>query len=183
MQKRGLELSINFIVVLVLAIVTLVMGIIIFNIIFRSGTELEREVSQRTKDQINRLLMTGDQKIAMPDFFKEIEAGDQHAFGLGIRNYRSTSQQFTIYVEFDMAVDKQNTDRTAEAVANHEIEKWYFEETGPYAITQNELEVISVPIRVGNKAKNSWIYVFNVVVADQDNMQYGSLQKIYIKVR
>jgi len=183
MRKRGLELSINFIIILVLAIVTLVMGIIIFNIIFRAGTELEKEVSQRTKDQINRLLMTGDQAIVLPDFFKEMGIGDQHAFGLGIRNYRSAAEEFTINIQFNIAVDKKNIDMTRETVATAEVDKWYFEKIGPITINPNGLEVVSIPIRVGNKAKSDWIYVFNVLVTDKQGMQYGDLQKIYVKIR
>jgi len=181
MDKRGLELSINFIIILILAIITLAMGILIFNMIFRSGTELEKEVSQQTKDQINNLLMEGDKKVLIPSFFKELESGDQHAFGLGIRNY-GNRQEFTILIEFDLAVDRENNDKTSEAVASHEVDKWHFEQIGPIVIDSNDLEVVSVPIRPGNRAKNGWIYVFNVEVLDGSDLLHGNIQKIYVKI-
>jgi hypothetical protein len=181
MKKKGLELSINFIIVLVLAVVTLFMGIIIFNLVFRAGIELEQEVSQSTKDQINRLLMAGDENVIMPEFFREMSVGEQKAFGLGIRNYGGT-EKFTINIIFDLAVDSNNIDRTSQVIAGGGVGEWYFEKIDA-TVAANELEVISVPIRVRSNAKNDWVYVFNVEVRDSSNELYGSLQKIYVRVR
>jgi hypothetical protein len=181
MEKKGLELSINFIIVLVLAIVTLIMGIVIFNIVFRTSVELEKEISQETEDQINKLLMQGDESVILPYFFKHMERGDQHAFGLGIRNYRGTGD-FTVNIDFALAVDKENVDKTIEAVGSVDIAKWHFDKID-ITIGADALEVVSIPIRVGNKAKSGWVYVFNVNVTDSANNQYGELQKIYVQVR
>jgi hypothetical protein len=182
MRKKGLELSINFIIVLILAIVTIAMGIVIFNVIFRSGTELEKEVSQSTKDQINRLLMSGDEPAILPEFFKSAKIGEQVAFGLGIRNFMSAQQSFTVHVEFDLAVDKDNADKTQQVIASGGVADWYFQAIGPVAIPPNGVEVVSVPIRVRSNAKSGYIYVFNVRVSDSNNQAHGNLQKIYVKI-
>jgi hypothetical protein len=182
MRKRGIEISINFIVIMILAIVTLAMGLIIFNMIFKSGTELEKEVSQSTKDQINRLMMTGDQAVAMPEFIKDMSIGEQYAFGLGIKNSRAAAQQFTVNVMFNFAVDSKDADKTQEAVASADIASWYFEKIGPITVNPNSLQVISIPIRPGSKAKDDWVYVFNVEVKDSNGQRYGDLQKIYARI-
>ncbi|MBW3011828.1 hypothetical protein KY311_01455 [Candidatus Woesearchaeota archaeon] len=178
MNKRGLEFSVNFIIILVLAIVTLFMGIVIFRIMFTGGTELEQQVSERTRDEINRLLMRGEDFVILPDFYQEMSIGDVHVFGLGIRN-TGPDQSFTVYIEpKQWAVDTDNKQS-----GPVDARGWYFEKIGPFTVPNNELEVISLPIRIGSTAKKGWTYIFNVRVEDKNGQIYGDLQKIYVDIK
>jgi len=178
MNKRGLELSINFIVILVLAIITLFMGILIFRIMFAGGTEFEKEVSDRTKAEINKILMRGEDSVILPDFYREMSIGDTHVFGLGIKN-NGPERAFTVLVEpKTWAVDERNQ-QAGPAV----VRDWYFEKIGPFTIKSSSLEIVSIPLRITSTAKKGWTYVFNVKVVDDAGQNYGTIQKIYVEIR
>lgn len=179
MNKRGLELSINFIIILILAVVTLFMGIVIFRIMFAGGTQVEKDVSDRTKQEINKLLMRGEENVVLPEFYRQMSIGEVHAFGLGVRNTGPTGE-FTVYITpKNWALNNLNTKAGGPGA---DTRGWYFEKQGPYQIGNNALQVISVPIQVKSNAQKSWTYVFNVEVKDQSGSRYGDLQKIYVEV-
>jgi hypothetical protein len=178
MDKRGLELSINFIVVMILAVITLFMGIVIFRIMFAGGTEFEQQVSDKTKAEINSILMRGEDEVVLPDFYRQMSVGDTHAFALGIRN-NGPDSEFTVLVEpKSWAIN--DTNQQAGPV---DVRGWYFGKLGPFTVKSSSLEVVSVPMRVTSTGKKGWTYVFNVTVVDKQGSTYGTLQKIYIEVR
>lgn len=98
MQKKGVEMSINLFVALVIGIIVFIFGIIFARQLFSAAMEKQKQIDQSTEEQIRSLLSQG-QKIAIPVNRKTIEPGAADAFGLGILNVDTTgNNNFYVYV-------------------------------------------------------------------------------------
>ena len=60
MNKRAIELSINFIVLFILAIAMFSVGLVLVRNIFFEADEMKRTLDDRTRQKINTLLLGGN---------------------------------------------------------------------------------------------------------------------------
>jgi hypothetical protein len=96
MSKKGMEMSINIVVGMVLGIAMLVAGILLFNRIVISGDKVQVLVDERTKDMMQKVLDTGE-PIYVP--VSNINVERKHAnFWIGVRNIENKAYPFTISV-------------------------------------------------------------------------------------
>jgi len=102
MNKSGIELSINFTVMFILAMAMFSAGIIIARQVFQEANATKEHLSDAQKDQLQRLLMDGD-KVQTVFVTKEIKQGADDVFGLGIRNDFDTAKDFYIQTNLDAA--------------------------------------------------------------------------------
>lgn len=174
MNKKAIELSVNFLVIIIISLAVFIMGIVFVNKIFLSAGKKVAEMDTQTQNELARLLDEGD-KVAMPFFQKTVIHGKTASFGVGVLNQLDISKFFTGYVnkfklvvEFDEAYEKDNptaicawndlpcggwTDPDVEVIYDqieHDIEPY---EQGMYTIA------ISPP-----KDTPQAVYIFNVAV-------------------
>jgi hypothetical protein len=97
MSKKGMEMSINIVVGMVLGIAMLGAGILLFAKIADKGNELSSSVDERTKQMIYRALDSGEQ-IYVPESKVEVERKYAN-FWIGVRNTYQEEYPFTITVE------------------------------------------------------------------------------------
>lgn len=103
MNKKAIELSINFIVILILSIVIMSSSFILVRQFFGKATEMKAKLDSDTETQIRGLLVSG-QRVAIPLHTKEAKIGEFVTFGVGISNILKgggSSDTFTISVEDD----------------------------------------------------------------------------------
>jgi len=98
MNKKGLELSINFIVILIFCVIVLVFGLSLAKNMFSEANEFKGEVDKNTKREIESLLSSG-QRVAIPLNTAKMNNGDTKAFGLGILNTLENKDKFIFYSE------------------------------------------------------------------------------------
>jgi len=175
-KKAAIELSLNFIVFIIIAVVILILGIFIFTQIFGEGKEITGKVSEDVEARLNTLLITGNEKVIIPRTFKTVGRGDIATFALGIKN-KDCARQFMIKTNFDIAVDSENI---LQNVNSGEIATWYFDESS-YDIAQNDRKIVPILIRPGAGSINGWTYSFDVEVRC-GNTEYAPLNKIYVVV-
>jgi hypothetical protein len=188
MNKKGLQLSINFIVIIILALVVFMMGIYLFTQIFSQGKEFTDLVTQDTERRMQQLLIRGDELVIIPDFSQEIKKGDSHQFVMGIKADISKcyenplnvvpSEVFIVKTTFDMAVDDSNIPIPLTFEDKRDISQWVFA-SREYEIRNNEQKIIGIPVRMGRNALNGATYVFNVEVLCSNGNLYGDVQKVY----
>jgi hypothetical protein len=93
MNKRGIELSVNFIVILILAIAIFGGGIYLVYQIFAKAQNMKEGVDQQTEDRINALLDDGS-PVVIPDVAKTGERGKLVYFYIGVSdNHKRQSGQ------------------------------------------------------------------------------------------
>ena len=73
-NKTGIELSINFIVVVILSVVILSIGLVLVRTFFAKTTEIKSSLDDQTKSKITEMLSFGE-ITAMPFNKKQIFAG------------------------------------------------------------------------------------------------------------
>jgi len=163
MKKRAFELSISFIVMLILTIIVFGFGIkFVYNLSHRS-TSLVDQLSEETKDDIENMLYLG-KIVAIPINEKEINVGESAVLGIGILNQLGKKEDFKIYVAFATGIDADENE-----ITSIDISEWTFEKYATQAIKENEHKIIPLAFQVP-KGSNKGTYIFNVNVCyDDDN--------------
>ena len=107
MKKAAIELSMNFLVVIILAIVIFGAGIYLMNKLFGAAGAKVLVWDRQMQDQIESLMDDGSQ-IAIPFDSKTIPRGKLDTFGIGIFNTEATGV-FEITIVFDEAFTSSGT--------------------------------------------------------------------------
>jgi hypothetical protein len=102
-NKRGIELSINFIVMLVLAIAVFIGGLIFASKFFGHAEKVRGSLDSQTERQIEKLLDSGS-PVVMPISTKEINKNKFDTFGLGV--LASETGEYTMKIDRGTAYDK-----------------------------------------------------------------------------
>ncbi|MFP4656171.1 MAG: hypothetical protein ACLFNK_01170 [Candidatus Woesearchaeota archaeon] len=175
-SKRGsMELSVNFIVKLILALVVFGFGLMIIrNIMSTAGSgELTREIDDQMESQIQMLMDTGDRIVIFPEE-QSLSIGDVGTFALGILNVLDLPDppvDFEIDVQCHSFVSNEGTSSEDCDYA----ESWTFDSFPPMTIPNNDEESTGIAIRPGDDAELG-TYVFNVKVDydhDSESGTYG----------
>ncbi|MBS3142693.1 hypothetical protein J4464_04890 [Candidatus Woesearchaeota archaeon] len=108
MQKKGFELSINFIVIMILAIVIFGLGIKFVNDFFKQANKLSDKSTEQLDREIGELLCPTNQMVCIPVNRKTIRHGEFDTFGIKIRNVLDKNADFKVYIYPDNDILKPN---------------------------------------------------------------------------
>src|SRR3989344_2686140 len=98
-SRKGMELSVNFLVMTILSIAVFSMGVVFVNKIFRAADEKAVAFDAQTKAELARLLERGE-KVALPFYRATARGGETHSFGVGILNVNLADEIFKVNVKF-----------------------------------------------------------------------------------
>ncbi|MDP2750524.1 MAG: hypothetical protein Q8O89_06860 [Nanoarchaeota archaeon] len=199
-NKRAIELSVNFIVVLILAIVTFSLAIGLTYNMFSKAYKLKADIDSDTKSQILSLLDSGE-KVAIPANRASIQSGKNEVFGLGILNIEKTSSDFFIEVlEYDKTAGKTRTtgpnmvgiyDKEGRKITDTNIIKGaenikfnYIETVQDLGSNKQHVALLSVATTKDVLSGNTYVYTIKVHKGSSaSDPLYGFPQKLYIEVR
>ncbi len=180
-NKKGMELSINFIVILILSIVVFGFGIKILSGIFRNATEM----GSMTQEEINRhltdIMCDSSERICVAPTRIELRPYGSGYFTIGILNTYDYETTFYIGV-------KQSTNDEIPTING---DYWILGEDF-VKINPNEQKKLGLGVLVPGGTKKG-TYVLNVYVCKGDSLsscdkdsppdvRYGTTQKLYIVV-
>lgn len=174
--KKGFELSINFIVMLILAIAVFGFGLFFVNKLFHQAGEIKAQLDVDTEKRIESMLDRGE-KVAFPISSKDIKAGEMATFGLGIMNVNQLTTTFDVEIICSVATDSRDNE-----IANgcDGYQNWMFG-VDPVTLEKNEKKVIPIAIVIpGSKTKGT--YAFTVKVLDNGNIYGGAPKQIYVNL-
>ncbi len=175
-NKKGMELSLTVIVLIILSIIIFMGGIALVWKFFAGAEELKAGIELKTKEQIEALLRQGTDLVAIPVNTKILPIGKEAMFGLGVRSTLQGKHDFFVQLAFDGIYTKRGKTLPGIAVdpslAAHIEQVWLggFKEQGPIAIEHNAFEVIPLRVRAGRTINEGLptpkgaIVVFNVCV-------------------
>lgn len=174
-KKGSMELSVSFIVKLILALVVFGFGLMIIrNIMSTAGSgELTREIDQQMESQIQMLMDTGDRIVVFPEEHT-LSIGDVGTFALGILNVLDLPDppvDFKIDIQCHSFV---SVDGTYSEDCDY-AESWTFDDFPPMTIANNDEDSTGIAMRPGDDAEFG-TYVFNVKVDydhDSESGTYG----------
>jgi len=181
--KKGIELSINFIVMLIITLAVFGMGLVLANKFFGEAKNIQEELDYKTEQEILSILDSGE-RVSIPINQKDIRKGKSEVFGLGVLNIIGTGESFSITVLPGIYIPAGATESTRIWPTNKPSTKLEFPEN---EIKNNDKRVYSIPIAVPKGTPNGR-YVFDVTVRCKtsndcgDDGLYGK-QKIYVTVK
>jgi len=168
-SKKGLELSINVVVMLIFAILIFSLSIYLLFKWFGGAQELEQEIDRQTQEQILQTLRSGNQLVATPFSLQEVKRGNFAKFGIGVRNI-GADRRFGIVSNFSEAYAPDGRE-IAQKEKSFIEEKWLggFKSLPPFLLKKNQQEVMPLIIKADvNTARGvptpKGDYVFNLCV-------------------
>ncbi len=176
MNKRGFELSLNFLVTLLIAIVIFGFGVKFVYQLSSQAIELKDITSKELDARVADLLCTSSQKICIGTDKKSIQKGKVDVFGIKILNV-GDKQNFVIRVTrpAPSGYTLQN-----QPIAVDELKWKHNDEIQTFE--RNEERKFGIGIEVP-KTAGSGTYIFNVRVHKaSDGVPYTSIQKLYVRV-
>ena len=182
MKKGAIQLSVNFVVVLIIAVIVFGMGLTFAYKLLSTASDIEKSFDADTNAQIEAMLNSGE-AVAIPINRAYLKKGKAHVFGMGVSN-RGFGSGITT---FDVQTTFSAYFRTDGVKENKDVSNFYDDTPQSHEIENNQNKKIPIPIHVkenlgGGQPTPFGTYVFNVNVT-VNGTQYGSLQKIYVEVR
>lgn len=170
-NKKGIELSINFLVVIILSIVMLGMGVMLIRNFYDSSMQTVKTISEKEEIQINSMLNRGE-KVAMPINIKTIPRGELNVFGLGIFNVLERGEDFELEIVNQVGVDSNNEEIEEFEDTGKDKHVKVIMETEEFYLEPNEHRIVNMFIQVGKRAEKG-TYTFTARVRYRGNQQYG----------
>ncbi|MBW2964985.1 hypothetical protein KY363_06015 [Candidatus Woesearchaeota archaeon] len=178
-NKRGIELSINFIVMLILAIAVFAGGLMFAAKFFGQAEKIRGNMDAQTEKQIEKLLDSGS-PVVIPINTKEIFRNKYDTFGVGV--LAQDSGKFTITVKDKSAY---NADKSA---ITDDFSTWYEAQPSELELKKNEKGKFLVIVKVPKSAKKG-TYIFEASVdfkhatdSTQDMSPYDNPIQFIVKV-
>ena len=175
MNKKAFELSINFIVILIISIVIFGFGIKFVSNLMQGVNDLNKLTNSDFEANMERILCDSSEKTCVGISRKEIRPNKVAFFTFGVLN---TNEQITdFYIDIEQAEPYDNHPDPIKYQLNNELTLDPFE--------QNNV-VIAVQVPGGTKKGT---YVLNVYVCSEQssceegsNNRYSKTKKLYIEV-
>ena len=193
-KKAAIQLSINFLVIIIISILVLGMGFVLINKTLNNGDISVEQLNSKLENQIELLLTDNSLPVAIPIVEREIGKGDITQFGIGVVNLdKSKTTDFYLHVDYDEAYDKNKNPIEDMQDYIDIIDGFDLESYGKQTINFQENYKYNVPIAVSDEAPYG-TYVFNVCICQETNIcttcipddaeDYYSNQiyKLYVKV-
>ncbi|MBW3018650.1 hypothetical protein KY329_00495 [Candidatus Woesearchaeota archaeon] len=169
MNKKGMELSMTVIVLLIISVIIFILAIGMITNWFGKAEELKGELDRQTEEQINSALSQGNSLVVIPISIKEVKRGDSAAFGIGVKNIGS-EKQFSISLGFSGGYSPEGKEyNNIDEVYVEDNWLGTFKEVAPFQLSKNQIEPVPVVVRADNNVAQGITtpkgdYVFNVCV-------------------
>lgn len=178
--KRGVELSVNFIVMLILGLAIFSVGIYIATQVFTKSYEQAKVLDSDIKFAIENDLRDTSEEVSIGLDRRRVNRGSNDVFGIGIANRDKNKQETTYILEVKFSVYDGEFNAGDKII--FPTLKSQSNEFNQITLKPNEVKILELPFTVP-KETPSGTYVYNVRVLKKiDNTPVGKLQKIYVDV-
>jgi hypothetical protein len=182
-NKKAIQLSINFLVTLIIAIVLFTMGIKFAYDLLSKGEELEKMSQDDLDARIEQLFCSSNELFCISTSTKTIQRGKSHIFGITVHNVKQ-NRKFKLKIAPSRAFDKNDNMipfSEADARGMDPLPK-----QKEFSLEPNQDEKTGVRIGVPKDASKG-TYIYNVDVEYSiDNgaswNNYDATKKLYVNV-
>lgn len=186
-KKAAINLSVEFLVVIVISLVILGMGVTLLYKFLGGAEDVKRDLDRKTEDELRRLLIDEGKRVALPLHLAELSPGERHIFGIGILNVENDEKFFFMRVEGVKAADQENH-LFSPAVELREVETWLLYSRSAINLKKGENHFEPLMVEVPKKDVKKGTYIFDLVVRRDDpdprvGVQYGNTQKFIVVVK
>ncbi|MFP4524220.1 MAG: hypothetical protein ACLFO2_02835 [Candidatus Woesearchaeota archaeon] len=191
-SRKGFQLSVNMLVVIILGIVLLGMGITLVTKMVGQGQEYTEKVDRQLMDQLRKSQFSDGRLVAVLSSQQRASAGEFVEFLVGFRNNEDQSRDFEVVVEFNEDSSPVNLDSDEADAASDALR--YLSEGEELAPNEDSFMWVGVAVPGGLPAGD---YFYDVYVCydgssykDDDNcpggknqLYSGSKQRLFVNVR
>jgi len=177
MKKASMELSVNFLVVMIVSLVLLGIGVALMAKFLILGEKMPAAVNEQQKTMLEQALNEGALIAAFPSILT-VARGGKADFGIGINNELGVDNSFSIFV----------SEGNCKPDMPEQLKKLYV--AGPHDINNNAHDYVPVRITVPRSATKGTC-VFTVYVCKTGSCsatslstdRYGDLQTLQLNVK
>ena len=173
--KKAIELSLNFIVILIISIIIFGFGVRFISKLSFHATELQEITTAELDERIGNLLCEGSDRVCVGIDRKTIRRTKFDIFGLKIVNILESQN-------FDITVERPTP--SGYTISKEEIQIdnliWNPKQRSVF-IEKNEEKSLGIGVQVPANIV-SGTYIFNVRIQTADGKPYSNIQKLYVDV-
>ncbi|MBI5393377.1 hypothetical protein HZA96_05900 [Candidatus Woesearchaeota archaeon] len=181
MKKKAMELAINFIVMLILAMAIFGVGIYFATNIFGKTAKMGDSLDQQTTTLLENKLRDSSLPVAFGKFKQTVKKGDNIKFALGIANNEQGDKTFEIKIECSIVV--KNSEEVKLPCPPPPKDK-------EIIVPAKDYKTSAILFAVDKKTSSA-TYIYDVIVTEKgaeadesgEVPAYGGLQKLYIEVK
>lgn len=176
-MKKGIELSLNFLVTVIIAIVIFGFGIKFIYNLASEATQMETLTAEQLDKRIGELLCDSSDRVCIGVEKKTIQKGKFDVFGVKIINIQDGRN-------FEITVTISGYTKNNEPVKAIGLDKIKLKYRESFFIERNSEKDVGIGVEVAKDA-NSGTYILDVIVkAINDGVAepYTGLQKLYVEV-
>lgn len=186
MSKKGMELSINFMVMLILAIAVFGGGLMLMRKMFSSANDIKQSLSAQQESEIQNMLVNNNDRVVLPFSKKEVKRNGHTVFGLGINNMLREGMSgsggidtFKIDVKFSIAkfVGGEVCSNWADCGDGQNPDDYITLLTEEFEIPKNNQKIVEIPVIIPKAAKRG-SYTYNINISYDNNGNYDSYDTI-----
>lgn len=183
-NRKGVELSINFLVIMIISLIVFGFGIYFINRLSSQATDIADITFGELDQRIGELICEGSAKVCIGIERQVIRKGKLGVFGLKILNIEDTQQfEVTVLPSNPMGYDSKNKPIQGTGSFTGLLVTPPTYATGrAVSIERNEEESIGIGVQVPKDAPPG-TYIFNVDIKDVAGTVYSKTQKIYVDVQ
>lgn len=171
-SKHGFELSVNFLVMLILSVTMFGIGLYLLGKIAGHADELNQSLDRDTQEYLKTVAMTG--KIALYPETAQVSTGSTKVVGFGIKNVDTVSN-FKLKVILERVLKpNEDTGLTKPAITDLvpvDGENFLFGGK-TYTIEKNAREIISVPLTFPVSSARKGRYIFSLRAYKEEGGSY-----------
>ncbi len=168
MRKKGsLNLSIEAIVIIVIAFVVLGLGLSFVRGQFKSITETSSSVQEQIRQQILEDLRTGNKKLSFPATTLNIDKSASQDIAIGVKNVKASGDlKFKVEVK---TLQKQG------ALEGSDVSKQveFFFLPGPFTLKVTDAEAYNIKI-LGSGDKGTYLVSLKIIEVDDTGSSIGT---------
>ena len=174
-NKKAIELSLNFIIILIISIIIFGFGIRFISKLSSQATELQDLTIGELDDRIGNLVCEGSDRVCIGIDRKTIKRTKFDVFGVKIVNILDSQN-------FDITVSRPSpSGYTKNKAAIEKDDLVWNPKSRSVTIEKNEEKNLGIGIQVPSDAV-SGTYIFNVEIKTSDGKPYSNVQKVYVDV-
>jgi len=185
-NKKGFEVAVGTIVLIILAVLVFIFAIAIVFKIFGGAEEIKSQIDIKTKSQIEAAMQRTNELVSIPFNVRQTKVGDVVNFGMGVKNI-GDPEDFSASICFDAAYypdGKENAAVDPDSI----MDSWLgnFRTIPAFSLGKNEYKLIPITVLAnadtGLGPTQKGDYVFNVCIFRKDvpdDCASASLSEVY----
>ena len=174
-NKKAIELSLNFIIIIILSIIIFGFGVRFISKLSTQAIELQEITTSELDERIGNLVCEGSDRVCVGIDRKTIRRTKFDVFGIKIINILE-GQNFDIIISRPSPSGYTKSKQPIDAdglIWNPKVRSVFIE--------KNEEKILGIGVQVPANAISA-TYIFDVRIQTADGKPYSSTQKLYVDV-